>query len=166
MAIACFLKIEGPDLTGEAQSDGHEGEIDVLSWSWGLSQTGAMHQAGGRGAGKASVQDLRVTKHVDAATPKLVLACLSGTQFRSATLTCLRVGGDGSRIPYAVIAMQRVIIAAVDDRGATGDEPFAEDLSLNFAEVIVRYIKQDQDGSAGEEVAIGWSIRENKRLPT
>jgi type VI secretion system secreted protein Hcp len=166
MAIECFLKIEGPDLTGEAQSIGHEGQIDVLSWSWGLSQTVSMHQAGGGGAGKASVKDLEVTKYVDAATPKLVLACLSGTQFRSATLTCVRVGGDGDRIPYVVIAMQRVIVRAMDAGGTSGDEPFTEDLSLNFAEVIVRYTRQNQDGSPGEEVAIGWSIRENKRLPT
>jgi type VI secretion system secreted protein Hcp len=166
MAVRCFLKIEGPDLDGEAQIDGHENEIEVLSWSWGLSQTVSMHQAGGGGAGKASVKDLELSKYVDAATPKLVLACLSGTQFRSATLTCLRVGGEGDRIPYAVIAMRRVIVRAVDAGGASGDEPFTDDLSLNFAEVIVRYTRQNQDGSAGEEVAIGWSIRENKRLPT
>jgi type VI secretion system secreted protein Hcp len=166
MAIECCLKLEDPDLTGEAQILGHEEEIDVLSWSWGLRQNGTMHQARGGGTGKASVQDLTLTKYVDAATPKLVLACLSGTQFQRATLTCLRAGGHGSRIPYLTIVMQRVIIAAVDDVGASGDEPFTENLSLNFAEVTVRYSKQNQDGSAGEEVAIGWSIRENKRLPT
>jgi type VI secretion system secreted protein Hcp len=166
MAVQCFLKIEGPDLPGEAQSEGHEGEIDVLSWSWGLSQSGAMHQAGGRGAGKASVKDLAVTKHLDAASPSLVLACLSATQFQRATLTCLRGAGDGSGTPYAVIAMQRVIVTAVDDGGASGSDRLTESLSLNFAEVIVRYTGQNQDGSAGEEVAIGWSIRENKRLPT
>jgi type VI secretion system secreted protein Hcp len=166
MAIECFLKFEGPDLKGEAQSHGREDEIDVLSWSWGLSQNGTMHQPAGGGAGKASVQDLRVTKYVDAATPNLVLACLAGTQFQRATLTCLRIGGDGSRIPYIVIVMQRVILRAVDDVGSGGDEPFTETLSLNFAEVIVRYTKQNRDGSAGDEVAIGWSIRENKRLPT
>jgi type VI secretion system secreted protein Hcp len=166
MAIQCFLKFEGPDLKGEAQSAGHEDEIDVLSWRWGLSQNGTLHQPAGGGAGKASVQDLRLTKYLDAASPQLVLACLASTQFRRATLTCLRVGGDGSGIPYLVIAMQRVIIRAVDDGGGSGDEPSREDLSLNFAEVIVRYRKQNQDGSVGDEVAIGWSIRENKRLPT
>jgi type VI secretion system secreted protein Hcp len=166
VAIECFLKIEGPDMAGEAQTIGHEGEIDVRSWSWGLSHTGAMHQAGGRGTGKASVQDLKVTKDVDAASPNLVLACLSGTQLQRATLTCLRVGGAGSRIPYLVIVMQRVIVAAVDERGVSGDEPLTESLSLNFAEVIVRYTKQKQDGSVGDEVAIGWGIRENRRLPT
>jgi type VI secretion system secreted protein Hcp len=165
MAIACFLKIESPDLTGEAQDDRHAGEIDVLSWSWGLSQNGTMHQPAGGVAGKASVQDLKLSKHLDAATPKLVLACLSGTQFQKATLTCARLAGDGS-FPYLAIVMQRVIVRAVDDGGAGGDAAFAENLSLHFAEVIVRYSRQNQDGSVGEQVAIGWSIRENKRLPT
>lgn len=165
MAIECFLKFEGPDLKGEAQREGHEDEIDILSWSWGLSQNGTMHQPAGGGAGKASVQDLTLTKYIDAATPRLVLACLSGTQFQRATLTGLRVGGDVSRFPYVVIVMQRVIITALDDRGASG-EPFTEDISLNFTELFVRYTKQNQDGSVGEEVAIGWNIRENKRLPT
>jgi type VI secretion system secreted protein Hcp len=164
MAVDCFLKLEGPDLKGEARAAGHEDEIEVRSWSWGLSQAGAMHQAGSRGVGKASVQDLRLIKQVDAATPGLVQACLSGTQFQKATLVCLRAGGDGRGIPYVTIVMQRVLITALDDAG--GGEAPLENLSLNFAEVILRYTRQNADGSAGDETAIGWSIRENKRLPT
>jgi type VI secretion system Hcp family effector len=165
MAVDCFLKLEGPDLEGEARAPQHEGEIAVRSWSWGLSQGGGMHQAGGRGTGKASVQDLRVVKHIDAATPGLVQACLAGTQFQKATLTCLRAGGDASGIPYLTIAMRRVIVTALDDAGG-GEAPLVENLCLNFAEVILRYTRQNADGSAGDETAIGWSIRENKRLPT
>jgi type VI secretion system secreted protein Hcp len=165
MAIACFLKLEGPDLQGEAQAEGHAGEIDVLSWNWGLSQNGTMHQPAGGVAGKASVQDLRLSRHLDAATPKLVLACLAGTQFQRATLACVRLGGDAS-LPFLTIVMQRVIVRAVDDGGAGGDAQFAENLSLHFAEVIIRYTRQNPDGSVGEQIAIGWSIRENKRLPT
>jgi type VI secretion system secreted protein Hcp len=163
MAVVCFLKLEGPDLKGEARAAGHEDEIEIVSWSWGLSQAGGMHQAGGRGVGKASVQDLRLIKQIDAATPGLVQACLSGTQFQKATLACLRAGDGG--IPYLTIAMQRVLVTALDDAGG-GEAPLVENLSLNFAEVILRYTRQNADGSAGDEIAIGWSIRENKRLPT
>jgi type VI secretion system secreted protein Hcp len=165
MAVDCFLKLEGPDLKGEARAVGHEDEIEVRSWSWGLSHAGGMHQAGGRGVGKASVQDLRLLKQVDAATPGLVQACLSGTQFQKATLSCLRTGGDADGMPYVTIAMQRVLITALDDAGG-GEAPLVENLSLNFAEVILRYTRQNADGSPGEEIAIGWSLRENKRLPT
>ena len=95
MPVECFLKIEGPDLSGESQADEHEDEIDVLSWSWGMNQTGTMHVSTGGGAGKAQVHDLTLTKNVDAATPNLMLYCCSGMQFDKATLTCRKVGGDG-----------------------------------------------------------------------
>src|SRR5687767_8871407 len=113
MAVECFLKIEGPDLSGESQADEHEEEIDVLSWSFGASQTGTMHTATGGGAGKANVRDLSIVKNVDAATPNLLLYCVSGVQFEKATLTCRKVGGDGSKVPYLTVQMDNVIITDV-----------------------------------------------------
>ena len=44
-----FLKLEG--IKGESQDDKHRDEIDVLSFSWGVSQTGTMAFGGGAGAG-------------------------------------------------------------------------------------------------------------------
>ena len=40
MAVDVFLKLG--DVKGESKDSKHEGEIDVLSWSWGVSQTGTM----------------------------------------------------------------------------------------------------------------------------
>jgi type VI secretion system secreted protein Hcp len=77
MAVDIFLKINGVD--GESGDDKHKKEIDVLAWSWGLSNSGSAHVGGGAGSGKVNVQDLSVTKWVDASTPKLVLACCNGT---------------------------------------------------------------------------------------
>ena len=53
MAMDMFLKIEGVD--GESRDDKHAGEIDVLAWSWGMTQSGSMHVGGGGGSGKVSV---------------------------------------------------------------------------------------------------------------
>jgi hypothetical protein len=78
----------------------------------------------------------------------------------------VRVGNDGSRVAYASIVVQRVIVTALEEGGASGGEPFTESLNLNFAEVIVRSTRENPDGSPGDEVAIGWSIRENRRLST
>jgi type VI secretion system secreted protein Hcp len=164
MAVECFLKIEGPDLAGESQADEHEDEIDVLSWAWGVSQSGTMHTATGGGAGKANVRDLSITKNVDAASPNLLLYCLSGVQFEKATLTCRKVGGDGSKVPYLTLQMDNVIITNVSPTGAAGGDQFAESLDLNFADVTVKYTKQNDDGSAGDEVEAAWSIRKNKKL--
>ena len=50
MAVDMFLDIEG-EIEGESQDAEHERSIDVLAWSWGLSQSGSFHVGGGGGAG-------------------------------------------------------------------------------------------------------------------
>ena len=49
MAVDMFLKMDG--IKGESVDDKHKDEIDVLSWSWGMSQSGSAHMGGGAGAG-------------------------------------------------------------------------------------------------------------------
>ena len=66
MAVDMFIKIG--DIEGESADKVHAKEIDVLAWSWGMSQSGNMHQGGGGGAGKVSVQDLSLTKYIDKGT--------------------------------------------------------------------------------------------------
>ncbi len=73
MAVDMFLKIN--DVTGESKDKVHTKEIDVLSWSWGMSNSGSAHVGGGAGSGKVNVQDIQVTKYVDSSSPKLMLAC-------------------------------------------------------------------------------------------
>ena len=87
MAVDAFLKLDG--VKGESVSKGHQGEIDVLSWAWGLSQSGTTHSGTGGGAGKVNVQDISFTHYVDAATPNLIQACCTGKHFASAVLTCV-----------------------------------------------------------------------------
>src|SRR6202030_3303254 len=41
MAVDIFLKLD--PLKGESLDTAHKGEIDVLSWGWGLDQTGTFH---------------------------------------------------------------------------------------------------------------------------
>ena len=41
MAVDMFIKLG--DIKGESQDKSHKDEIDVLAWSWGLSQSGTMH---------------------------------------------------------------------------------------------------------------------------
>ena len=55
MAVDMFVKIG--DIKGESKDDKHKEEIDVLSWSWGVSQSGTMSSGGGGGAGKANFDD-------------------------------------------------------------------------------------------------------------
>jgi type VI secretion system secreted protein Hcp len=69
MAISIFARIGA--IKGESRDAKHKDEIEVLSWAWGLSQSGGATHGGGAGAGKVSVKDLTFTHHVDKASPSL-----------------------------------------------------------------------------------------------
>ncbi len=57
-AVAYFLKLDG--VPGESKDAKHPGEIELESFSWGESNTGAAAGGGGGGAGKVQVEDLHV----------------------------------------------------------------------------------------------------------
>jgi type VI secretion system Hcp family effector len=92
MAIDSFLKLG--TLKGESVVKGFEDQVQVLAWSWGMSQSGTTHTAQGGGAGKVNVQDLSFTHYVDSASPNLIKACCTGEHFDSATLTMRKAGGS------------------------------------------------------------------------
>ena len=78
MALNMHIKIA--EAEGESVHKGNEKEIEVLAWSWGLSQAGSAHVAKGAGTGKVNIQDLSFTHYVDSATPKLMGFCCSGAR--------------------------------------------------------------------------------------
>src|SRR5947207_3599725 len=90
MAVDMFMKIGA--LKGESKDSSHKGEIDVLAWSWGMSNSGSAHVGGGAGAGKVNIQDLSFTKYIDKSSPTLDLACCTGKHFLKATLTVRKAG--------------------------------------------------------------------------
>ena len=101
-----FLKIDGID--GDSTSVQHKGEIDVQSWSWGVTQTGSSGGGGGGGgAGRAVFQDFHFVSRISKASPALFLACATGQHHKDATLTGERAGSaKGGDLP-AVQAERR-----------------------------------------------------------
>lgn len=158
MAVDMFLKIEGVD--GESADDKHKDEIDVQSFSWGMSQTGSMHIAGGGGSGKVNVQDMSITKYLDKASTVLMQKCCTGKHFPKATLTCRKAGDKP--VEYFVVTMEEVLVTSVSEGGSQHDDSQSEMISLNFAKVKVKYTPQKSDGSAGAESELGFDIRANK----
>ena len=158
MAVDMFLKIATVD--GESRDKAHGKEIDVLAWSWGLSNSGSAHVGGGAGVGKVNVQDVSVTKYVDSASPKLMKACCDGTHFDEATLTVRKAGGTNP-VEYIKVKMTEVFITAVSTGGSGGEDRLTENVSLNFATVNVDYTPQDAKGAPGTAIPFGWNIAAN-----
>lgn len=159
-AIDMFMKIEGID--GESQDSAHKDEIDVLSWSWGMTNSGTFHTGGGGGAGKANFQDISFTKWVDKSTPKLMEACASGATIPAATLVLRKAGGEP--LEYLIIRMEKVLVTSVSTGGSGGEDRLTENVTLNFAQIMVKYTEQRADGGIGDIVEFGWDIETNVPL--
>ncbi|MCG6657492.1 type VI secretion system tube protein Hcp [Halomonas campisalis] len=159
MAVDMFLKLDGID--GESSDHAHESEIDLLSFTWGASNSGTMHIARGGGAGKVSVQDLTIVKYVDKATPALVQAVSVGKHIASGTLTCRKAGGD-EPVEFLVIELENILVSSWQTGGAQGEERSTETFSLNFGEFKVTYTPQDNDGSPLASVDFGYNIARNE----
>jgi type VI secretion system secreted protein Hcp len=138
MAVDMFLKLD--DVKGESRDSKHKDEVDVLAWSWGMSQSGTTHLGGGGGAGKVNVQDLSLTKYVDKASPNLVMATCNGKHYKEALLTVRKAGEKP--LEYLKITMKEVMITAVSTGGSGGEDRLTENVTLNFASFKVEYTPQ------------------------
>jgi type VI secretion system secreted protein Hcp len=159
MAVDMFLKIEGVD--GESKDKTHKKEIDVLAWSWGLSNSGSAHVGGGAGMGKVNVQDLSLTKYVDSSSPALALACCNGTHYATATLVVRKAGG--SPVEYVKIKLDEILISGISHGGSGGEDRLTENVILNFAKVGFEYVPQDDKGAAQTAIPMSWDIAANSK---
>ena len=158
MASDIFAKIG--DIKGESLDSKHKDEIEVLSWSWGVQQSGTMAHGGGGGEGKASFNDFNFTHHVDKASPVLMKACATGQHIKEATIT-VRKAGKGQQ-EFLIIKMNDVIITRVDLSGAGDDPASAEHVALQFAKVDLEYRPQKADGSLDVGLHFKYDIKSNK----
>jgi type VI secretion system secreted protein Hcp len=160
MAMDMFIKIGS--LEGESRDKTHAKSIDVLAWSWGMSNSGTAHVGGGAGAGKVNVQDLSLTKYIDKSSPDLMLMCCNGKHIPEAKLTVRKAGENP--LEYLIITMTECMITAVSTGGSGGEDRLTENVTINFAAVKVNYIEQTPTGTAGAKPEMGWNIAENVKL--
>jgi type VI secretion system secreted protein Hcp len=161
MAMDQFIKFT-PKLEGESIDKTHKGTIDVLAWSWGMSNSGSAHVGGGAGAGKVNVQDLSFTKYIDKSTPSLMLACANGKHYDEAFLTVRKAGE--TPVEYVKIKMTKVLISSISTGGSGGEDRLTENVTLNFAKVNVDYTPQDEKGKGGTAIPFGWDIAGNAKV--
>jgi type VI secretion system secreted protein Hcp len=159
MAVDMFMKIEG--VKGEAWDETHKDEIDVLAWSWGMSQSGTAHIGRGAGAGKVNVRDVSFTKYVDMSSTELMVSCCNGKHFKEALLTVRKAGENP--VEYVKIKMEQVIITSISTGGSGGEDRLTENVTLNFARVGVEYTSQDENGEAKDKKNMTWNIAGNAK---
>ncbi len=158
-AVDYFLKIDG--IEGESTDSKHKGEIEVLSFSWGETQT-----VGGPGSGsrarKVQMQDFHFTMMANKASPKLLLACASGQHLKDARFVARKAGKAQNE--FLLYKFTDVLISSYQTGGSGGETLPMDQVSLNFNRIEVEFRSQKPDGSFGSPVTAGWDVKKNKPL--
>lgn len=155
-----FLKIDG--VPGESTDSKHKNEIDLVSWSWGETNSGKHESGGGGGAGKVTMQDFHFTMKINKASPKLFLKCANGEHIKEALLTCRKAGGEQQE--YLKIKFSDLLISSYQTGGSAGGGEVVptEQISFNFAKIELSYAPQKPDGKLDSPVVHNYSVKENK----
>ena len=155
-----YLMIEG--VPGESTAAGYEGQIEILSFSHGVSQSASMSAstAGGATTGRCNHQDFAVTKELDKASAILAQKCSDGSHIPTITLTLTRSGG-GEKVPYMEYKLTKCIVSSVSVGGGTGSFP-TETATFNYAKIEWTYTQQKRDdGSGGGKTTGSWNLQTN-----
>lgn len=162
MATDAYAKFDG--VSGESTDDKHKEWIEVLSFSWGLSQPTSVSSAtGGRSAERVNVSDFSIMKSVDTSTPHLMQRCCDGKHLKSVEIELCLASGD--KHPYMKYTFDDCIVSSVQVSGSGGGDKPTEQISVNFGKYKVEYTPVDQQGKAGSKVGpLGWNLEENKKV--
>lgn len=159
-AVDLYLKLEG--VTGESKDKDHKEEMELQSWSWGVSNQGYYGQGSGGARGKGSVQEITVIKHVDKGSKELFKRCLTGEHIATGKLTAYKAAGDGKRVAYLKIELKKVYITGVNVSGSGGEIVPTESMSMNFEEFNYIYTPQKDDGAPDGELSWGYNLAQHE----
>jgi|SRR3954447_8237600 type VI secretion system secreted protein Hcp len=125
-----FLKIDG--VNGEIK-----GEIQLESFSWGVSNTSTIGSAsGGAGAGKVVFQDFSFTSKLGKQSPQLFMHAVQGTSLRTADLT-ISAGRGQAKISFSDVFISSYKQDMTHQATVSGDTSPLEMVSLNFAKIEI-----------------------------
>lgn len=146
------IKFDGVE--GEASHKDHKGEIELLSWSWDVSQASGSAAGGGSGRGKAQPGEFTISHLYDKASPVLAKHCASGKHFKDAKLTA-RKAGEGQKA-FLTITLKEVFVTSVTPSGGD-DGTITEEVKCSYKDIEFAYKPQDDKGGLGGEVKFGWN---------
>jgi len=162
MAYDAFLKLDG--VTGESTKDKHQGEIELMSFSWGASNPTTAGHGTGMAAGKVSVSDFSIMKVTDKASPTLFGNCCSGKHFATAKVFIQKATGSTTGETYLEYDFDNVFVTSIQWAGNSGgDDRPTESVSFAYEKVKISYKPQDSTGKLGSQVLAGWDISANKK---
>lgn len=153
MAVNAYLIIKG--VPGPSTSKTNA--IDILSFSFGASQTaviGAGSSGGEARSGRANLQDVSIMKVVDKTSPQLFEDCVLGTYLDEVDIVYDKPLGS-TQEDYYKIHMEDALITSIQHSGSS--ENPVESLSFAFSKIKVSYNPED-DGKMKGFIEKGFDV--------
>ncbi|RZI76745.1 MAG: type VI secretion system tube protein Hcp [Rubrivivax sp.] len=128
-------------LKGEATAPGHEGDMLLVGWNWGMSSGAAVGDV--QATARRSYSSLTVTKYIDSASTALMAALATNDEVKEAKLSLRKAGGEQQ--DYFTITLKGARITSLhhtaDAQGLT-----QEVVALAFTDIEVQYTPQNASG--------------------
>jgi type VI secretion system secreted protein Hcp len=156
MAVDYFLKLDG--IQGESADEKHKDEIQLMSFSWGGSQTSSVAGTGGSGAGKVDLSDFSVMVNFDKATPKFFKSMCAGTHIKTGELSAIKSGAEGK--PYLKVDFKELFVSSLQI-SASSEIPTVS-VSFTYNEIKMNYSVQDEQGNLKSTGDVTYDLKTNK----
>jgi type VI secretion system secreted protein Hcp len=156
MAVDFFLKLDG--IQGESVDAVHKDEIQIMSWSWGGSQTSTVSGTGGSGAGKVSLADFSIMTNFDKGTPKLFKSLCAGAHVKTGTMTAVKSGADGK--PYLKVDFTELFVSSLQI-SASSEIPMVS-ISFSYNTIKIDYSTQNEQGNLTSTGPVSYDLKQNK----
>lgn len=152
-----FLKIDG--IKGDARPKNHDGEIEIVSWSFGETQTGAVLDAR-KPVSCVAMRDFVFKASTGASSSQLLLLCAAGKRLKSAVLTCEKDFGKTRQI-YLTITLTDVMLATYEIWGIPEELIPVDSFSMKFVKIDFKYVALSAEGSPGGNFSASWDLSSN-----
>ena len=145
MAVNAYLIVDGRP----GPSTSKQGAIDILSFSFGASQTaviGVGSSGGEARAGRANLHDVSIMKVVDKVSPLLFDDCVTGNYLAKVDIIYDKPMGDDQQ-DYYKIHMENALITSIQHSGS--NENPVESISFAYSKIKVSYNPEEEGSLKG-----------------
>jgi type VI protein secretion system component Hcp len=165
---ATDLFLTWPGIVGTSQVKGHQGDIELVSYTQSASN---IPTSPGNGPGTGRTQatpvcgQITIMKRVDQTSPVFLGMVLSGNVTAGPVIfTFAKAGSSTPDTTYYTVSLRKVIPTSITQSDSLGDDAITETIVLAASQFVFTYTPQLANGSSGTPVSFGWDCVTNKAL--
>jgi type VI secretion system secreted protein Hcp len=140
--------LQVPNINGGVTRQGYTGWIGLISFSAGF--TSPLDLSTGQASGKLTCNEVMAIKPLDATSPELALAVVTGHVYHAISLAAL---GGGSQHEFLRLTLKNAVITSLTMGGNTSSAARTESVAIAAQQIEITSTPQLPDGSPGQPVS-------------